>query len=208
MKCKLIVIEGLDGSGKSTQGELVANELSAKLISFPDYNSRSCELVKMYLSGEMSQNLNDINAYAASSFYAVDRYASYKMHWQNDYQEGKMIIATRYVTSNAIHQMVKLDCSLWENYLDWLYDFEYNKLGLPIPDKIIFLNMDRDIANRLILQRDREMDIHEKNTEYLKKCELTAKYCCEKFGWSIVNCFDDGLPLDKNIIKNKIISLI
>ncbi|MCI7804375.1 MAG: thymidylate kinase, partial [Oscillospiraceae bacterium] len=124
-KGKLIVIDGLDGSGKSTQLELVQKKLEdmgvpVKTISFPDYESPSSALVKMYLNGEFSDNPDDINAYAASSFYAVDRYASYMKYWKEDYFSGKLILAARYVSSNAINQMVKLDESEYDQYLEWL----------------------------------------------------------------------------------------
>ena len=128
---KLIVIDGLDGSGKSTQFELIKNKLIAdgipvKAISFPDYDKPSSALVKMYLNGDFSENADDVNCYAASSFYAVDRYASYKIYWENNYKNGDTILASRYVSSNAIHQMVKLPESEWDNYLEWLIDYEYN----------------------------------------------------------------------------------
>ena len=148
---KLIVIDGLDGSGKSTQSDLVAQALrqqgkKVRQISFPDYQQPSSSLVKMYLSGVFSENPDDVNAYAAGSFYAVDRYASYKQFWEKDYREGSLILATRYATSNAIHQMGKLPRSEWENYLKWIEDFEYHKLGLPVPDLVIFLDMNRAVA--------------------------------------------------------------
>ena len=155
---KLIVIDGLDGSGKSTQSDLVAQALrqqgkKVRQISFPDYQQPSSSLVKMYLSGVFSENPDDVNAYAAGSFYAVDRYASYKQFWEKDYREGSLILATRYATSNAIHQMGKLPRSEWENYLKWIEDFEYHKLGLPVPDLVIFLDMNRAVADRLLSQR-------------------------------------------------------
>ena len=133
---KLIVIDGLDGSGKSTQSELVAQKLrelgeKVELISFPDYKEPSSALVKMYLGGEFSDSPSGVNAYAASTFYAVDRYASFKKFWEKKYLDGYTILATRYVSSNAIHQMVKLPKEKWDSYLDWLDDFEYEKLNLP-----------------------------------------------------------------------------
>ena len=142
MQGKLIVIEGLDGSGKSTQFEIIdsifaQNNIPHKSISFPDYDNASSALVKMYLNGEFSKKAKDINAYAASSFYAVDRYASYKLYWEDSYNNGELILASRYVTSNAIYQMVKCKKSEWDKYLEWLSDYEYIRLGLPRPDLVI-----------------------------------------------------------------------
>ena len=182
---KLIVIDGLDGSGKSTQTDLVAKALAeqgikVRQISFPDYKEPSSALVKMYLSGVFSENPDDVNAYAAGSFYAVDRYASYKQFWEKDYQDGALILATRYATSNAIHQMGKLPRNQWEDYLHWIEDFEYSKLGLPAPDLVIFLDMNRAVADRLLSERyagdESKRDIHEKNMAYLQHCRETAEF--------------------------------
>lgn len=213
-KGKLIVIEGLDGSGKSTQSELIYNHLKqngekVKLISYPDYSDKSSALVKMYLDGEFSSDLNAINAYAASSFYAVDRYASFKRHWEKDYLDGYTIIATRYVSSNAVHQMVKLPQSEWDCYLDWLDDYEFVKLELPRPDKVIFLDMPRKVADSLLLSRYNgdasKRDIHESNISYLEQCQLTAKYSAQKLGWSVIACNDGEKPLPLEIITDRIL---
>ncbi|MGN0689194.1 MAG: dTMP kinase, partial [Oscillospiraceae bacterium] len=180
---KLIVIDGLDGSGKSTQFELLKKILSdrgisVRAISFPEYDKPSSALVKMYLNGEFSNNAEDINAYAASSFYAVDRYASYKLYWENDYKSGSIILASRYVSSNAIHQMVKLPESEWDSYLQWLIDYEYNKMAIPKADKVIFLDMPVEISQKLLSQRyngdENRKDIHESNTKYLHNCRKSA----------------------------------
>lgn len=197
---KLIVIDGLDGSGKSTQSERVAETLrkmgrKVKLISFPDYEEPSSALVRMYLAGEFSDDPNDVNAYAAGSFYAVDRYASFKKFWEKDYEEGTLILATRYATSNAIHQMVKLPRENWPEYLSWIEDFEYKKLGLPVPDEVIFLDMERTVADRLLLARyhgdETKKDIHEKNAAYLAQCQKTARFAAEAWNWKVILC-DDG----------------
>lgn len=197
---KLIVIDGLDGSGKSTQSERVAETLrkmgrKVKLISFPDYEEPSSALVRMYLAGEFSDDPNDVNAYAAGSFYAVDRYASFKKFWEKDYEEGTLILATRYATSNAIHQMVKLPREDWPEYLSWIEDFEYKKLGLPVPDEVIFLDMERTVADRLLLARyhgdETKKDIHEKNAAYLAQCQKTARFAAAAWNWKVILC-DDG----------------
>ncbi|MEG0691949.1 MAG: thymidylate kinase [Oscillospiraceae bacterium] len=217
MTGNLIVIDGLDGSGKSTQAQAVYEYLKAKddkvlLISYPDYSKPSSTLVKMYLNGEFSQNADDINAYAASSFYAVDRYASFKQHWQRYYDAGYTIIASRYVSSNAIHQMVKLDQSEWDNFLMWLSDYEYNKLALPKPNKVIFLDMTRNVADKLIMSRydgdATKKDIHESNMAYLEKCQITAKYSANIQGWDIISCCDGKTPYPIEKITQEILNLL
>lgn len=216
MSGKIIVLDGLDGSGKTTQAKLLYEYLKqknekVKLISFPDYSQSSSALVKMYLNGELSQNVEDINAYAASSFYAVDRYASFKKFWEKDYLDGYTIIATRYVTSNSIHQMSKLEQKQWDGYLNWLDDFEYEKLGLPRPDLVLFLNMSRKVADKLILDRyngdNSKKDLHEKDMCYLEKCQTSALYVSKKQNWEVINCCNGESPLSvedirKNILKN------
>ena len=216
MKKRLIVIDGLDGSGKTTQFDIVKERLgkkyTVKAISFPDYDQPSSALVKMYLGGELSKDASEINAYAASSFYAVDRYASYKMFWEKNYEDGEIILASRYVSSNAIHQMAKLDESLWDEYLKWLEDYEHDKLGLPRPDHVIFLDMPVEISQRLMTERykgdESKKDIHEADVEYLKTCRRTALYAAEKCGWSIIPCNngDDPLPIER--ISGEIMKLI
>ncbi len=217
MKNKLVVIEGLDGSGKSTQFEIIdrifaQNNIPHKSISFPDYDNPSSALVKMYLSGEFSNNAKDINAYAASSFYAVDRYASYKLFWEDAYNKGDLILASRYVTSNAIYQMVKCDKSEWDSYLKWLNDYEYERLGLPIPDLVIFLDMPIEISQRLMTDRyngdEGKKDIHEVDVEFLRSCRETALYTAKKQNWRIINCSDGNSPLPVDVITERILNEI
>ena len=197
---KLIVIDGLDGSGKTTQFELIQKILSdrgitVKSISFPEYDKPSSTLVKMYLGGEFSKNAEDVNAYASSSFYAVDRYASYKLYWEKDYLDDKLILASRYVSSNAIHQMVKLPEEEWEKYLEWLIDYE------PI-----------EISQKLLSHRyngdENKKDIHESNIEYLHRCRKSALFAAEKLGWSVVTCNDGENPLPTEEISKKIMKII
>ncbi len=216
-KGKLIVIDGLDGCGKSTQLELTEKRLSVtgykiKTISFPDYESPSSALVKMYLNGEFSENPDDINAYAASSFYAVDRYASYMKYWKKEYESGYIILAARYVSSNAFHQMSKLSEDKWDSYLEWLYDYEYDKLGLPKADKIIFLDMPIEVSQKLLSERyngdDKKKDIHESHINYLEKCRKSAIYASEKLGWSVVKCSENGKLLHFSKISDMIIDSI
>ncbi|MBR5783239.1 MAG: deoxynucleoside kinase [Clostridia bacterium] len=197
---KLIVLEGLDGSGKGTHAGILTRRLKAmnlpvKKITFPDYKERSSELVKMYLSGEFGKKPEDVGAYAASAFYAVDRYASFKKYWKTFYDEGGIVIADRYTTSNATHQMGKLPEEQWDAFLAWLTDFEYNKLGLPSPDITLYLDMDPDISQRLMAQRyhgdERKKDIHEKDLSYLRFCRRSALYAGKKWGWKTVQLCDD-----------------
>lgn len=217
MSGKLIVIDGLDGSGKSTQAERVYRALREVderllLISYPDYKKPSSTLVRMYLSGEFSENADDVNAYAASSFYAVDRYASYMLDWKQKYEAGWTILATRYTTSNAIHQMEKLPETEWDAYLDWLSDYEYEKLGLPAPDMVLFLDMPRAIADALVEERCREdavqKDIHEKNRAYLQRCQKTAAYAAQKLGWQMIPCAKEGKPLPMEAVTAQIMEIL
>lgn len=214
MKPRLIVIEGIDGSGKATQSELLFkyfkdNNKNVKLISFPNYQDDSSHLVKMYLNGNISNNLNEINAFAASSFYACDRYISFKKNWEKYYYQGDIIIADRYVTSNAIHQMVKLPSSKWDNYLSWLYDYEYSKLGLPYPDMTILLDVDFDISMNLLIERYNgnfnKKDIHEKDNEYLIKCYNSYKYISNKYNFDVIKCSNNNVILPKEKILDQII---
>lgn len=194
---KLIIFEGLDGSGKGTQTELACQSLRQKgydplKITFPDYESESSALVKMYLSGQFGQKPDDVNAYAASTFYAVDRYASYKTSWGAAYRSNSLIISDRYTTSNAVHQCSKLPPMHWDGFLEWLFDFEYKKLGLPAPDAVIYLAVDPDVSQRLIAERyngdQTKMDIQEKDTEYLARSRAAAEYCARKLGWKRIEC--------------------
>ena len=182
---KLIVIEGTDGSGKSTQFRLMSERLEAEHVSFqhiviPRYKEQSAALIRMYLGGQFGEKPSDVNAYAASSFYAVDRYASYKMDWGKWYEEGGLVLSDRYTTSNAVHQASKEPEDKQSDFLKWLYDFEYDKLGLPCPDLTIYLDVPTDFTEKLLRGREAatstQADIHEK----------------EFYGWTIINCVKDG----------------
>lgn len=217
MNRKLIVIEGLDGSGKATQAELMYKTLqeagkTVRKISFPDYESDSSALVKMYLNGAFGTDPHDVNAYAASSFYAVDRYAGYKKDWGNFYEDGGIIIADRYTTSNAIHQCSKLPEDQWENFLDWLFTFEYRLLNIPEPDLVIYLQTDTEISQRLMTGRyhgdESKKDIHESNLEYLKKSRIAAEYCKNRLGWKTVQCVENGVLREIMEIHEEIMKLV
>lgn len=200
---KLIVIEGLDGSGKSTQLEILPLSLAkdgieCKTVSFPNYDSDSSALVKMYLGGRFGQKADDVNAFAASTFYAVDRYASYKTDWGNFYNDGGVVVAGRYTTSNAVHQASKLPKEEWEAFLGWLYDFEYKKIGIPKPDLVIFLDMPTEVSQKLLAKRynddEAKKDIHERDVEYLAHCRNSALFTAEFSGWQIISCAENGEP--------------
>lgn len=155
---KLIVLEGLDGSGKSTQLDLLEKNLNdlkinIKKVSFPEYERESSAPVRMYLNGEFGSNPNDVNAYAASVFYAVDRYASFKLSWEDFYNNGGTVISGRYTTSNIIHQCSKLRDEEKEDFINWLYDLEFEKMAIPKPDLVIFLDMPIEVSQKLLLKR-------------------------------------------------------
>ena len=188
---QLVVLDGLDGSGKTTQlarlgGYLTGRGIHYRQISFPDYRNPSSSLVRMYLDGAFGSSPDAVGAYAASSFYAVDRYASYKQFWQPDYEAGALILAARYTTSNAIHQMGKLPKSEWDAYLRWLEDYEYGLLGLPRPDLVIFLDMPPEVSQTLLSGRyegdEAKKDIHERDRAYLLRCRDSALYAAEAMG--------------------------
>ncbi|MBE6701105.1 MAG: thymidylate kinase [Ruminococcaceae bacterium] len=213
----LITIDGLDGSGKQTQSELLFNRLvkegiKAKIVSFPDYDSNSSALVKMYLAGEFSNDPNAVNAYAASSFFAVDRFASFVKDWKKEYEEDTVIIANRYTTANAIHQLSKIsEDKEREDFLNWLYDFEFNKLSLPAPDLTLFLEVPVEISLGLIKKRSedtgRTIDIHE-NAEHLKGAYSAAIFSANKLGWTTVHCAKEGEMRTREDIAEEIYNLV
>ena len=217
MSGKLIVIEGLDGSGKATQAKLLAAELrrqgrEVREISFPDYQSNSSALIKMYLGGAFGSKPDDVNAYAASSFFAVDRYASYKSDWGAFYDQGGIVIADRYTTSNAVHQCSKLPREKWDEYLDWLFRFEYEQLAIPTPDKVIYLRVDPAVSQKLMTERyhgdEGKKDIHESDVEYLRRSRDAAEYCAEKLGWKTVPCTSGDTMRTVEEIHGDILRLI
>lgn len=211
---KLIIIEGLDGCGKSTQTQLLENyfyseNINYKKIKLPDYDSPSSTLVKMYLGGEFGSSADGVNAYAAGAFYAVDRFASYKLGWEKDYKNGVLILADRYATSNSIYQMEKIEKGKWDEYLEWSADFEYNKIGIPRPDLVIYLDMPVEISQKLMTSRyngdENKKDVHEADTVFLNKCREAALYTAEKQGWIVIPCSDGEKPLDVDEIHKNIV---
>lgn len=214
---KLIVIEGLDGSGKGTQAQMLFDTLvlqgkKVKKVSFPDYESDSSALVKMYLAGEFGSKPDDVNAYAASSFYAVDRFASFKSNWQSLYEDDYIIIADRYTTSNGVHQCSKLPESQWHDFMNWLYDFEYKKMGIPSPDCVIYLDMSLQVSQKLLSGRyngdENKKDIHEKDKEYLARSRQAARFCAQHDNWKIIKCDDGEKPFTLTDISQQVLSIV
>ncbi len=194
---RLIAIDGLDGSGKETQTLLLEQALqkrgiSCRTVSFPTYDPAMSAAVKLYLSGAFGEDPGAVNGYAASTFYAVDRYCSYKLDWQKDYEAGTVVLANRYTTANAVHQLSKLPPERYDAFLDWLFDFEYRKLGLPEPDLVLYLCVPPDLSRELIESRARQTgrarDIHEKSHTHLENSYRAALYASAKLGWTTVRC--------------------
>lgn len=198
---KLIVIEGTDGSGKSTQFRLLTDRLERehrafqKLV-FPQYSEESSALIRMYLGGQFGKKPSDVSAWAASAFYAVDRYASYKKVWGQWYEGGGLVVSDRYTTSNAVHQASKEPPEKQADFLKWLYDFEYNKLGLPSPDLVLYLDVPTDFTQRMMRRREQNThthaDIHERDTAYLATCRRTGRAAAAFYGWQVISCVRDG----------------
>jgi dTMP kinase len=213
---KLIVLDGLDGCGKTTQYELTAEKLMKKFtvekISFPDYESDSSAAVKMYLNGKIAENAGEINAYAASSFYAVDRYISYMSKWKQAYETADITLAARYTTSNLIHQLPKINEKERERFIKWLSDYEYVKLGLPKPDLVILLDLPEDIAEKRLNSRyqgdDSKQDIHERDRNYMKICRDCALFAAHKLDWAVINCAENGNIKGIEKINSEVLNLI
>ncbi len=202
MKQVMLVIEGLDGSGKATQTQKLMERLEqlnkpAVKVSFPNYEDDSSALVKMYLRGELGQ-AEEVNAYAASLFYTVDRYATFQKAYKKQWDAGKTIVADRYTTSNMFHQCTKEKRENWDSYLDWLEDLEYEKVGLPRPTQVIYLDVEPEISKMLLSKRyegdESKKDIHEANFAYLLRCREAALYAAAKFGWRVIRC-NEGMEL-------------
>lgn len=214
---KLIVIEGTDGSGKSTQFKLLTQHLEnanvpfQKLV-FPQYSEESSALIRMYLGGQFGKNPSDVNAYAASTFYAVDRYASYKKVWGKWYEEGGLVISDRYTTSNAVHQASKELDGKKEDFLKWLYELEYDHMGLPRPDLTIYLDVPTDYTQKLLRSREAatntHADIHEADSEYLATCRRMGKLAAGYYGWTVIECVRDGQMRPMDDIHNEILSYV
>ena len=198
---KLIVIEGTDGSGKSTQFRLLTEAVEGlgyefRKLVFPQYSEDSSALIRMYLGGQFGNSPADVNAYAASAFYAVDRYASYKKVWGEWYEQGGLVLSDRYTTSNAVHQASKEPEERRKEFLGWLYEFEYDRLGLPRPDLTIYLDVPTEYTEKLMRSREAatgtSADIHEQDLTYLATCREMGRTAAEYYGWTVIDCVRDG----------------
>ena len=217
MSGKLIVFEGTDGSGKATQSRLLYERLrregtDCRKLDFPRYGEKSAALIELYLSGAFGEHPGDVNAYASSSFFAVDRYASYKQDWGNYYERGGLLIADRYTTSNAVHQASKLPDGEREKYLSWLFDYEYGLLGLPAPALVFYLDVPTELTEKMMRKREAETntsaDIHEQDDAYLRACRENAKKIAQTLGWQRIDCARDGALRSIEEIHEEIYALI
>lgn len=211
---RLIAIEGLDGAGKNTQSEKLCRYLEVKgkkvkKIDFPNYEGKGSTLVKMYLDGELGSSPDDTNPYAASAFFACDRYISYVTDWKSFLEQpDTVVVANRYTTANAYHQLSKMPREEWDAFLDWLWDFEFSKLGLPHPDDVVLLSVPPEVSLRNIEKRCEKnhvkKDIHETSPEYLTRCYEAAKYAAEKLGWSFIDCTENGSQISIDEVFTKV----
>lgn len=212
MKGKLIIIEGLDGSGKSTQIEILRKRAQqagkqVRQVKFPNYAEDSSALVRAYLAGELG-SLHEINAYAASVLYSVDRYATFRRHMKEDYDNGCIFFLDRYTTANMYHQTTKLPKEEWDSFLEWLEDLEYGKMGLPKPDLVLYLDMKPQTAKKLMENRyhgdESKKDLHEADFSYLLSCRDAALYAAQRCGWEVLSCCDGESPLPIDTISQMI----
>ncbi|WP_298588642.1 thymidylate kinase [uncultured Selenomonas sp.] len=213
-KGKLLVLEAGDGSGKATQTKMLEERLAAegrrvRQVEFPDYESPSSALVRMYLGGDFGERASEVNAYAASAFFAVDRYASFQTKWRADLESGAIVLADRYTTANMVHQAVKIEnAAEREAFLAWLEDFEYGKLALPRPDLVLFLDMDPAVSRRLIAARAATggavRDIHERDEDYLVRCHRASVHLAMRCGWQRIRCSEAGEPLSREAVHEEI----
>lgn len=217
MRGKLIVLEGTDGAGKATQARLMAQRLERedvrfREVDFPRYGSPFAVPVERYLQGELGKRPGDVSAYAASTLYAVDRYASYRQDWGADYTGGALILANRYTTSNAVHQASKLPEEERQEYLDWLFDLEYRRLALPEPDLVIYLDLPAEISAQMLRLRQEAThtkgDIHEQDGAYLRACRESARTIAKRLGWRVVDCSRAGAVRTPEEIHQELWTLV
>ncbi|HWQ51120.1 MAG TPA: hypothetical protein VN369_04880 [Terriglobales bacterium] len=206
---RLIVVDGPDGSGKQTQTKRLAERLNCRRLEFPTY-TKSSALIEMYLAGDFGARPEEVNVYAASTFYAVDRYASYARDWGADYKAGKLLLCDRYATANVIHQMSKLPREKWEDYIGWMEDLEYTRFGLPRPDAVVYLDLPAELSAQLMAGRDERIsgDIHERSLLYLANCRRAAQFATERLHWLRVDCAPEGQLLAPDAITEIIIKQI
>ena len=216
MKGKLIVFEGTDGSGKATQAKLLCKTLAdrglgCQEIDFPRYGNPFAQPVDLYLHGALGNHPGDVNAYAASVMFAVDRFASYKEDWGGFYEAGGIVVANRYTTSNAVHQASKLPEGQRREFLDWLFDLEYGRMGLPEPDLVLYLDMPTEVTEKMLRRREEATataaDIHEQDGDYLRRCRESARRIAGDLKWSVIDCARDGMPRTVEDIHREVLAL-
>ena len=217
MQGKLIVMEGIDGSGKSTQYKKLCERLNAegkeyKRIVFPRYSEESSALIRAYLGGQFGSRPGDVNAYAASTFFAVDRFASFKTDWGEYYKNGGLVLSDRYTTSNACHQGSKVPEQERQQFLDWLYDYEFRLMELPKPDLVLYMDIDIETSRRQMEQRqsstNTQADIHEKDFRYLAECLEAGHYAAEHYGWKRISCVKNGAMRSVEEIHEEVYSAV
>lgn len=217
MKGKLIVFEGTDGSGKTTQAQILCRRLEREgipyhLIDFPRYGNPFAEPARLYLEGALGKAPGDVNAYAASTLFAVDRFASYREDWGAFYEAGGLIVANRYTTSNAVHQASKLPEAERMAFVEWLFDLEYRRLGLPAPDRVLYLDMPTDVTVRMMRRREHETgthaDIHERDQAYLRRCREAAGAVASACGWTVIACAEGGVPRTPEDIHQQVYGIV
>lgn len=203
MKGKLIIIEsGSDASGKATQTKklyerLLEDGYNVRKVEYPNYDGESSALVKMYLRGEFGSKPSDVDPYIASTFYAADRYASFKTEWEEFYNNGGIVLADRYTTSNMVHQASKMAKEDRDKYLDWLFDYEFNLYKIPQPDCVVFLDVPIEFSKKLMENRKNKItgedkkDIHESDLDYLEKSYNNSLYIADKYNWEKINCVEE-----------------
>ena len=210
---KLIVFEGSDGSGKSTQFKLLTKRLRDEgadfhRLQFPQYLEPSSALIRMYLGGEFGARPSDVNAYTASTFYAVDRFAAFRKVWGEYYRNGGLMLSDRYTTSNAVHQASKEPEQDREKFFAWLYDLEYRHMGLPVPDLVLYLDVPTELTDQMLRRREHDThthaDIHEQNMDYLRRCRATGLQAAKYYGWTVIACAKDGKMRSIDDIHNEI----
>lgn len=211
---RLIVFEGTDGSGKATQTELLCQTLEARgtpfrRLAFPRYDEESSALIRLYLGGAFGSRPDDVNAYAASTFYAVDRYASFKQDWGEYYWQGGLLIADRYTTSNAVHQTSKLPQEQRRPFLDWLFHFEYDLLELPRPTRVLYLDLPTELSEQMMRRREQAThttaDVHEQDEEYLRRCRENAVFVTDYCGWTRIDCAKGGIMRSREDIHAEVL---
>lgn len=213
-----VVIDWLDGSGKWTQVKLLEENLKklwkkVKVLDYPRYGEKSAFFVEKYLNWWYGKN---ITAKQASIFYALDRFDD-SFNLQEDFNNFDYIISNRYVSANMIHQTWKISSKNERNdFLDWIYDLEFNIFGIRKPDKVIFLNVTPETSQKLVLKKDdreylkdgKKMDLHEEDKNHLTNAYNAAMQVVKKYDWTKIDCEKEGEMRSIEEINNEILKHI